>query len=351
MPLRFPFFSGLSILILALAALSGCDPQRESKVEFSFYHWKSSLSEDSLTTAYLDTLRVRKLYVRFFDVHWDQHHQRPYPESVLHLSDTSAQPYSSLEIIPTVYITNESMKHISKQGIEDLAQHLKGQIRHIHDEVFGVGSTPLNEIQLDCDWTATTRENFFALIDALRYRMPETRLSCTIRLHQFKYPEKTGIPPVDQGSLMCYNMGDLGDVDEPNSILNLDKSKQYLLPDTDYPIPLTVALALFSWGVQYRSDKPVQLINNVGRATLREHEKFSEVSDNHFEVLESTFLRGTYVYAGDVIRTEQVTLDDLQALMQLIRESLTEQPSEIIFYHLDTDILAQYPVRELEALR
>lgn len=335
--------------VLCLALLAGCQRTPESAPSISFYHWKSDISSDSTSVAYLDALTARKLYVRFFDIKWMKSQGETYPEAVLHSSNGAAT--FPQEIVPTIYITNEAMRMIAPEDIAELAQHIKSKIREIHDAVFGVGHIPFNEVQLDCDWTKGSRNNFFALLEALRQRMPETRLSCTIRLHQFKYPDQTGVPPVDHGSLMCYNMGDLGNINEPNSILNLENARKYLLPNTDYPLPLSIALPLFSWGIQYRSDKPVQLINGVGNGALSSNPALHEIAPNHFEVRESTFLSGTYVYAGDVIRTEQVTLSDLKALMGLIDQSIRTRTHEIIFYHLDREILETYPIHELETLR
>ncbi len=74
-------------------------------------------------------------------------------------------------------------------------------------------------------------------------------LSATIRLHQVKYFETTGVPPVKSGMLMFYNTGDLENPSEENSILNIETAELYLSGLEDYPMQLDIVLPLFSWAV------------------------------------------------------------------------------------------------------
>ncbi len=67
------------------------------------------------------------------------------------------------------------------------------------------GTPPPREIQIDCDWTERTRNAYFQLLTALK-REPFLQgkiLSATIRLHQVKYVQRSGIPPADRGRV-CF---------------------------------------------------------------------------------------------------------------------------------------------------
>ena len=66
-------------------------------------------------------------------------------------------------------------------------------------------------------------------------------LSATIRLHQLKFIGESGIPPVDKGLLMCYNMGDLHRLRISNSILETAELKKYIKQLSVYPLKLDVA--------------------------------------------------------------------------------------------------------------
>ena len=118
---------------------------------------------------------------------------------------------------------------------------------------------------------------------------------------------------------MYYNMGDLEALDEPNSILNLEKAAPYLA-NPHYDLPLDIALPIFSWGVLFREGKMIKLLPGNGRQGME-------------EVTESTYLDGYYLYAGDIIRWEAITPDLLQAACQQLRTLPKEGRHFITFYH------------------
>ncbi|MGG2305049.1 hypothetical protein ACE4Z6_26875, partial [Salmonella enterica] len=93
--------------------------------------------------------------------------------------------------------------------------------------------------QIDCDWTLGTKEKYFSLLKRIKERMA-LPLSCTIRLHQVKYQAKTGVPPVDRGMLMYYNMGHVEGATETNSIYDPANADKYVSYVKDYPLPLDV---------------------------------------------------------------------------------------------------------------
>ena len=78
-------------------------------------------------------------------------------------------------------------------------------------------------------------------------------LSATIRLHQVKYYKQAGIPPVDRGMLMFYNMGKLNALTAENSIYNSNDAAGYIETVDDYPLKLDLALPAFSWAVHFRN--------------------------------------------------------------------------------------------------
>ena len=79
-------------------------------------------------------------------------------------------------------------------------------------------------IQVDCDWTKGTAAIYFDLLNSLKAHY---ELDVTIRLHQIKYANDTGIPPVDHGTLMLYDTGDMSNM-FANSILTMDDGRSYI---------------------------------------------------------------------------------------------------------------------------
>jgi len=126
-----------------------------------------------------------------------------YPISVL---TTVSDDIKKLEIIPVVFIVNKVLKE--HPNINRLSKQIGDLIEEMHLQHFNTTPT---EVQIDCDWTGSTKAVYFELLELLQKRFD---LSVTIRLHQLKYQNKTGIPPVEKGVLMVYNVGDLDNFEQ-----------------------------------------------------------------------------------------------------------------------------------------
>ena len=121
-------------------------------------------------------------------------------------------------VIPTVFITNECIKKIDSSQIKTLA----GNVYNLVQDIINThGFNSIKEIQFDCDWTASTRSNYFLLLEKFNALWKDSGIpvSATIRLHQVKFMSRTGVPPVKKGLLMCYNMGNLKNPATGNSII------------------------------------------------------------------------------------------------------------------------------------
>lgn len=328
-------------LCMTLASLSILSCERAPRsVLPSFYHWKTQCSVGGEEKRLLDTLGVSRLYVRFFDVDWNTRREEAVPLASVRLNQAALR---GREVVPTVYITNRTMLNISEENLPILAQRITDRIYHLAD------STAFGEIQLDCDWTPKSQEAFFQLTDYIRAFLPDSQvdISSTIRLHQVKYAETTGVPPVDRGMLMFYNMGDVADPDTHNSILDLETASDYLDNLDEYPLPLDIALPVFGWGVLIRNRKPIQLLNTLRRSQLSDEARFDFVSPHQVKVIKSTFLNGDYLYEGDVIRLETVSLEELTSAVDILSTHLEQDTIRVSLYHLDTPTLEHYSHEEL----
>ena len=335
--------SRLAFFLSFLFFWQACQPTPESATYFpdppfrSFYHWQTEFSLDSLEQVWLDELATDRLYVKFFDLDWDPAENNVVPLASVQLDTVGL---AARQIIPAIFITNRSMLQLPSAEIPQLAQRIVDKI----DRQFDGLDQPLRELQLDCDWTGRSREKYFDLLNQLRkqYEGKGVALSVTIRLHQLRYPERTGIPPVDKGVLMFYNMGDLQDWSEPNSILNLEKAAAYLPDGLSYPLHLDLALPLFRWAVLFREGQMIKLINEPSAVLLADEQKFQEIAPGRFSVLKNTYLDGYHLYEKDQLRLEAVSPAELQAAIQLIRQQYPAAARNLIFYHLDHEVLDRY---------
>jgi hypothetical protein len=341
---RLLFWSWILLLLLTGVACQPT-PLPPGEVHPGFYHWKGSLQVTPGEMQLADSLQARRLYLRLFDLDASPG-QLPYPVGAL--TNPGAVP-AFAEIVPTIFITNRSFQDLTLPQVATLANKTWEKIRRFSAQWPDSISVP--EWQFDCDWTNSTQEAYFAFVQQLTdsLHLHGLKSSATIRLHQVKYADRTGIPPADRGMLMPYNMGDVKDPSTPNSILDLELLPAYLVGYDQYPLPLDVALPLFHWGVVFRDGEMVRLINQLDAEDLSDSLRFQKRAPNQFEVRQSTYLHGHYLYQGDRIRLEGVTPSQLVALAKMLSEKLGPTDRHVVFYHLDALLINQFQYDELDA--
>lgn len=302
-------------------------------VESAFYWWQTTLSLSEQERAYLQKINCKRVYVKVLDIGLEQGSQAIVPYSRLQITDTSG--LAAYSLTPVVFITNETFKNISSENINWLAEKTAA----FQTTLAGVGREQKHpEFQVDCDWTNSTREAFFAFIRALRGKLsPGVVLSATIRLHQYKFPEQTGVPPVDRGMLMCYNTGDIDAPEEENSIFSPESAGQYLQGAGRYPLPLDLALPVFSWTLVYRNDELWKII--PGDTGLPEG-----------VLQQGTFVAGHYLRPGDLLRREQITAERLQQAAALAASALSKDETRVAFFDLNSQTAKEFPPETIQAV-
>ncbi len=317
-----------SLFLLVLG--TGCQ-DTPTTVHPAFYHWKTSFDPSPEALQLVEQLEAERIYLRIFDIDWNEAEQAPAPLALLQAEPSLDQ--LPLDWVPTVFITNRSLTQLAVQEVPAFADKLSDKIL---EQIKALRLQPVPEVQLDCDWTESTRSVYFKLLAQCRQRMAQEgiQLSATIRLHQLRYPEQTGVPPVDRGMLMYYNMGEVQQWEEPNSILNPAAAAPYLQSGT-YELPLDLALPAFQWGVLFRDGEMIRLLSGLTEAGLQDPERFFNMQGGRYEVVQGTFLDGHYLYKGDLLRLETVRLRDLETAVEQLSTLDWAGDIYLSFYHLD----------------
>ena len=320
------------IIVLSLLVGVGCSPTPKagttsSKGERSVpgnsvYYWKTVFDLNETEQGFLETHQVRRIYLRLFDV-------VPADKSIKNEFDFDVVPNATItfrdpipedvEIIPVVYITLEALL-LMHYSIDDYATLIAQRVVNIAD-FNDLG--PIWEVQLDCDWTQQTQDDYFKLCRKVRNELSPygIQLSCTIRLWQLA----CDCPPVDRGVLMLYNTGNLALPKTQNAILDLNDVQTYL-KGKPYGLPLDYAYPTFNWYVWFRNDVYMGLFHDIPNDT-------------------------SLLQAGDVLRYEQATFEDLVALDSLVRLKMPDADSaSIILYHLDSANLSNYSTDEIRQI-
>jgi phosphoglycolate phosphatase-like HAD superfamily hydrolase len=168
---------GLACICLQMAVISLVLPSCQGKkkeIFRSFYHWKTRFSPSSSVSRELQDLNVSRLYIKYFDVDWPEDRQMAIPKAKVEFDDLPDQ-----EIVPTVFITNRTMRKTKEAAAATLADKIFQLIFELHHD-----DLPLpREIQIDCDWTEASKAAYFALLSRLGTRFDSLGmvLSATIR--------------------------------------------------------------------------------------------------------------------------------------------------------------------------
>ena len=328
----------LSFLILLVVVFAGCSKKSTKIVTNGVYYWKTVFELDQKDLNWIKENNIQKIYTRFFDVDWNSTEKQALPVGSLRVV-TNKIP--DIEIIPVVFITNRTFLNIPDSGVSDLALKVFSKIK---SQVSEFNHLNIKEIQLDCDWTETTKSKYFDFINSIKRACEKENISltATIRLHQVKYFKKTGVPPVSRGSLMFYNMSSVSDFETKNSIFNEDIAKKYLVNFDQYPLQLDVILPAFSWGVWFNHNKITGIINDVSFDELNDNSNFKQLKNNSFRVQKSFYFHERYLKANDVIRVEEITPETTLLAAELIAPYIKNDSLVVSIYHLNKKVTKNY---------
>lgn len=333
-------------LIWIIWGVISCSPPPAHPVSTGMYYWKTRFILQEEEQKYLKDCKVQRLFVKFADIAVHPMSGTVEPLSLLNIQDTTG--IGQMEVTPCFFITNEVFLQLTEAQTIWLSDRIMETLESVGA---GFNRTPeqWEEIQFDCDWTSSTRSSYFAFLKQMRRKLPDVALSATIRLHQYKNPRLTGVPPVQRGTLMCYNTGDIDAPLPHNSILGVEEAEKYLTPPAHYPLPLDLALPIFSWAPVYRDDHLWRIIPDPAPMTWSDSSRFDQ-SENQITVKAATFVGGHYLSPGDLVRIEAVTPELLFQMVPLLRQTDLAPDAGILFYHLDTNTLRNFSPVQIQRL-
>jgi hypothetical protein len=324
---HLPVFAFLFLVV-------ACQQPGHTPPTISFYYWRTTFSLDDTERVTLRKHHVSCLYLRYCDV--ALRGGQPAPVSPILFQEP---PPDSITIVPVVYIKNEVML---QPGL-DVATLAKKVLDYV-DQISAGHNLETPELQIDCDWSLKSRDTYFRFLKQLK-QQDRRQLSATIRLHQVKYYNTTGLPPVDRSVLMYYNMGRFS-AGEASSVYDRATAAPYLTTVSAYPRNLDIALPIFSWGIHLHNNQVVGLVNKTDEATFAADPHFEQKTPPFFEVKENILKLGNYFKQGDRVKIESITADDLRTMADDLAGELPQPPKEIIFYDLDAFNLNHYQHEE-----
>jgi hypothetical protein len=175
-------------ILLIFLAISCNSAKENTKIHKGFYYWKTDFlwNEDD-NKLVIKQLKSKKLYIRLFDVIWQNNSAQPAGT----LSFTDSLPKNELAIIAVVFITQDVVRQIPENQIDSLAKNI---VVKIYNMLQRQKINHIEELQIDCDWTEKSRKTYFKLLESIRkYKainesnnivklFKNSEISCTIRL-------------------------------------------------------------------------------------------------------------------------------------------------------------------------
>jgi hypothetical protein len=306
---------------------------------------------------FLKEHHIQKLYVHLMDVDWNEVQGAvPVTTNELMLTDSVLQAHDNLlkELVPVIFITNKTFDRIDSFDISLLAIRLVRRCLPAYDEMdrdyearhrfqFHEGAIRPKEIQFDCDWTVKTKGKYFSFLSEVKKLLPaDIQVSATIRLHQFKYPVKTGVPPVDRGMLMVYNISDPKQYGNRNSIFESGKAGAYFNSVKTYPLPLDIVLPAWSWCIIYRNKQFYQIENELTEEDLKRASFLKSKGNHYYSVIKDTVYHDLFLRPGDEIKSESIDEKDLREATSISKKAINTDSFTISLFELSEKEFQQY---------
>ncbi len=326
-----------SLAFAGICLCAGCSPPAQR----SFYYWKSGSLPSAQERAFLDRLRVARLYFRIFDLGAEAEPRAPAPLD--RGSGGILTGGGRRSVVPVVYVVPDALRGRSRDELRALGSRTAGEVL---SRCRTAGIVP-SEVQIDCDWTAGTRDGYFGLLAGVREGLKNAGhnvvLSATIRLHQVRDRASAGVPPADRGLLMAYNLEPPASPEVRNSILDSATLRPYLHGVKEYPLPLDVALPCFSWVVHFEGRRFLGLIPYAEAAAgLRDEGAFRPAGEGWLEAVARTYLAGRSVEPGDRVRVERVTPPAVLGAARALATRLPRATRAVAFFSLDAPSLEAF---------
>ena len=311
--------------LIVISVFTGCGDGRNSAITSSvndsikrnsIYYWKTVFELDSTELSFLQEHDISRIYLRMFDVATEPDFLNG-TSQVVPIATTqfvSSIP-RDVEIVPVTYITLDALRAMIGKESEFASLIVERLLAMSSYNECG----EINEIQLDCDWTSTTKDSYSKLCRVVKdsLSIKGIELSITVILHQLQETP----PPANKGVLMLYNTGALKNPETCNSILHIGDVEPYMKPK-QYAIPLDYAFPVFGWGVKFENNKFVSIVSYDCK----------DISDN------------------ENIRYERPLSGDILDVKQLVEQNLGKPESGYILYHLDYSQLKNYTDNEISQI-
>ena len=304
--------------------------EKKSPNNYGFYYWRTEFSLNKTEKDLLQKSTSKDFYIRIFDLDKKEGNISKVGEINFKQKIDFKQ-----NIVPVIFITNRTWEGATENDFNFAINTIYNSIKNLEEN----SGKKISEIQIDCDWTPQTKNDYFKFLEKLKAKTQKD-ISCTLRLHQVKDKKETGIPPVKKVYLMCYATSSPLENLDKNTILDVATLKNYLSKLEDYPVKMDVALPIYSWGIVTNHLGKRKLINALTEEDLQ-NQNFEKLGNSTYRILKDGFYFGMYLNKNFTIKVESIPENDILEVQKFIDKKIN-QPHLYIYYHLDSKFTNRY---------
>lgn len=321
------------IFVLLFVVLS-CN--KKPNVSRGFYAWENAKNEWSdFERESIKKLKIDKIYVKLFEVGKENGAIIPLAKTQFNFRNENLQ----VEYIPVIFIRNEAIRNASSDELNELAGNILSLTMKKYQERIA-DTTQIQQIQIDCDWTESTKEQYMRLLNFLKQKTT-LEISITLRLYPYKFPDKMGNPPVDRALLMCYNLLSVHEHQQQNSILDLQELTKYLKGAKKYPLPLDIGLPIYRAMHVYQNNQFVYSLHQQLCDSLQPH--LTHQNGLWYTVNEDVSIGSFFLRRGDKVKYEKLNKKEIDKAIEVIQKYVPlKRDFTVSFYQLnESDIKIQ----------
>lgn len=311
--------------------LNSCSEQGKTKNAFLIRN--NHVQFDEYRRELLRQTNTNKVYIKIFDVVFNEWQQRPLPLAQVEFDTASLKwlKSSGIEIVPVIYINNDLLEKVNPDRINALADRVMMLLKTRLDQ-FDI----LNEktIHIICDWSVLSKEKYFDLLTYFQLLpfFSDKQISISVRPKQVENSNQYGTPPVKR---VIYTLDVQDEKFDPSAI-------------GKYPLPMDISLPLFNDPIVFRNNSAMGAISGIPDSTWQ-NEKVCQKAGDYFEVMRDTVVHFHYFKKGDQIEYKFGDTAAPRRIAALIKDQLKSQESTIILNQLDSIKIRQYNASQLKA--
>jgi hypothetical protein len=325
---RIKFSPGLVCLLLLL---NSC--RQENNTSNAFLIRNNLVVIDEYRQKLLQETNTNKVYIKIFDVVFNEWQQRPLPLAQVEFDSTSLKwlKSSGIEIVPVLYINNDLLEKINADRVNALTDRIMILLKTRLDQF---DLLKINTVHLDCDWSPGSKDKYFQLLNYLQL-LPYfvgKQISVAVRPKQVEDSEQFGLPPVKR------------------AVYTIDLQHVKFNPEaiSGYPLPLDLCLPIFNEPVVFRNSSAIDALSGLPDSVWMD-ERVSRNAGDFLEVTKDTLVSTHYFKRGDRIEYSNSDTAALSRIARLIQPKLKSSAMTIILNELDSVKIRQYGTGQLKA--